>query len=378
MKQIKYITYYDLINSKVKRNYALSSVNKVDYIIDTLVKLGYSVDIISASGVVEAEIKYHKGESITIDSFRTLKLFPSVGGRSLLFRIIRRVLSSVQLFFWLLFNTKKNENVILYHSLGYVNAVYLAKKIKNFKLILEVEEVYQDVRKQALLDGAENRLFSIADKYIFPTILLDEKLNTKKCPSIIIHGTYKLEKFFNARFEDDKIHVVYAGTFDPNKGGVMAAAAAAGFLSDKYHVHIIGFGSEFQIKKLKEMVAEVNLKDKAKLTYDGLLSGEEYTEFLQKCDIGLSTQNPDAKFNDTSFPSKILSYLSNGLCVLSINIKAVVQSNIGSFICYYESQCPESIAKAIEKINIKECKEKSTGIIKELDKRFSNDLASFF
>ena len=37
---------------------------------------------------------------------------------------------------------------------------------------------------------------------------------------------------------------VYAGTYDPRKGGVLAAVAAGQYLDDKYHIHIIGFGDE--------------------------------------------------------------------------------------------------------------------------------------
>ena len=49
-------------------------------------------------------------------------------------------------------------------------------------------------------------------------------------------------------------------------------------------------------------------------------------KFIQKCQIGLCTQNIDAAFNTTSFPSKILSYMSNGLEVVGVNIAAIKNS----------------------------------------------------
>ena len=93
---------------------------------------------------------------------------------------------------------------------------------------------------------------------------------------------------------------------------------------------------------------------KAKITYDGLLSGEEYIKFIQSCDIGLSTQNPNGKYNDTSFPSKILSYMANGLRVVSVRIPVVEESGIGKCVCYYDEQTPENIAKAIKSIDFSE------------------------
>jgi len=83
------------------------------------------------------------------------------------------------------------------------------------------------------------------------------------------------------------------------------------------------------------------------VTYEGVLSGDDYIRFLQRCDIGLSTQNPEAEFNDTSFPSKILSYLSNGLRVVTVKIPVVEMSAIGDLCTYYEKQDPKEIADAI-------------------------------
>ena len=161
-----------------------------------------------------------------------------------------------------------------------------------------------------------------------------------------------MEKPLNIKRVDDKIHVVYAGTFNPTKGGAAAAVAAAEFLSDKYHVHIIGFGSEQEKDSVIKQINETKKRTACEITFDGLKLGEEYTLFLQKCDIGLSLQNPDSVYNETSFPSKVVSYLSNGLRVVSIRIKALETSAVDGIITYYDCQDPKEIAKAIMKIKI--------------------------
>ena len=112
------------------------------------------------------------------------------------------------------------------------------------------------------------------------------------------------------------------------------------------------------------------------LTYDGLLKGEDYIRFIQKCQIGLSTQNPNAAFNATSFPSKILSYMANGLRVVSIRIKAIEESSVGLGISYYEHQTPEEIAKAIMKVDMNNNYE-SRERIKELNESICNQLPIF-
>ena len=193
------------------------------------------------------------------------------------------------------------------------------------------------------------RFFELADAYIFSSTQLEKRINTKQKKYAICLGTYQVEPDRGIRFHDGKIHVVYAGTFDPRKGGAIAAAGE--FLPENYHIHIIGFGSEKDKKYLLNKIEEVSKKSKCTVTYDGLKSGEEYIRFIQSCDIGLSTQNPDAAFNETSFPSKVLSYLANGLRVVSIRIRALEQSAVNDLLFYYDENSPQAIAEAVKRIN---------------------------
>ena len=181
---------------------------------------------------------------------------------------------------------------------------YLKKHKKPF--ILEVEEIYSDVmaKKKKQNREKEDFMFSAASSYIFSTELLNREINSGNKPYVVCNGTYNTtqklveEKIFD---DKDKIHCVYAGTFDPRKGGAAAAVAAAKFLPSDYHIHILGFGNDAETKAMKDLTSEISKKSIATVTYDGLLSGEEYIRFIQSCDIGLSTQNPDAAFNATSF-----------------------------------------------------------------------------
>ena len=251
-----------------------------------------------------------------------------------------------------------------------MRTVYFAKKIKKFKMILEVEEIYNDVRQKSRLSRRmEEKFIASANKYIFPTQLLNKKFNKKNKPYVIIHGTYQVETDRKLSFNDDKIHVVYAGTLDPRKGGAIAAVKSAQWLTEKYHIHILGFGDSVEIEKL---ILDVNSQSKATVTFDGLLSGNEYIEFLQKCHIGMSTQNPDANFNDTSFPSKILSYMANGLRVVTVSIPAIEASDIGNELYYYKNQTPKDIAEAIMNIDFNDGYD-GRSIIRELDIKFTEE-----
>lgn len=369
MKKIFYLGYYNLPDSGT--NFVLAAVNKMNYICEALENNGYNTEIVSASGAVEK--KFCKSKKVKLTDKTTLKLFSSLPRLNRIVSVIDRVILKIKLFLYMIKNTNKYSTVMVYHSLGYMSLVKRLKKLKGFKLIIEAEEIYGDVIGNEKTSQKEYEFFKIADGFIFPTELLSEKVNTEKKPEVIIYGTYHIEKEMPKIFSDGKIHCVYAGTFDPRKGGAIASAESAMFLDENYHVHILGFGNEKEKAEMLNTIDSISKKSKAKITYDGLLSGEEYIKFIQSCDIGLSTQNPNGKYNDTSFPSKILSYMANGLRVVSIRIPAIEKSAVGKFMYYYDEQTPENIAKAIKSIDFSE-EYDSRKAIGVLDKAFICDL----
>lgn len=368
MKKIFYLGYYNLPDSGT--NFVLAAVNKMNYICEAVEKAGYSTEIVSASGAVEK--KFCKSKKVKLTDKTTLKLFSSLPRLNRIVSVIDRVILKTKLFLYMVKNTNKDSIVMAYHSLGYMSLVKRLKKLKGFKLIIEAEEIYGDVIGDEKTSQKEYDFFKIADGFIFPTELLSEKVNTKKKPEVIIYGTYHIEKEMPKLFSDGKIHCVYAGTLDPRKGGA-AAVEAALFLNGDYHIHVLGFGNEKEKAEMLNIIDDISKKTEAKITYDGLLSGDEFTSFIQSCDIGFSTQSPDAAFNSTSFPSKILTYMVNGLRVVSIRIPAIEKSAVGKFMYYYDEQTPENIAKAIKSIDFSEeyDSRKAIGI---LDKAFICDL----
>lgn len=371
MKKIFYMAYYNSTNSSERRNAVLSSVNKMNYICEALENNGYNTEIVSASGATEK--KFCKSKKVKLTDKTTLKLFSSLPRLNRIVSVIDRVILKTKLFLYMIKNTNKDSIVMVYHSLGYMSLVKRLKKLKGFKLIIEAEEIYGDVIGDEKTSQKEYEFFKIADAFIFPTELLSEKVNTEKKPEVIIYGTYHIEKELPKLFSDGKIHCVYAGTLDPRKGGAIASAESALFLNENYHIHILGFGNEKEKAEMLNTIDSISKKSKAKITYDGLLSGEEYIKFIQSCDIGLSTQNPNGKYNDTSFPSKILSYMANGLRVVSVRIPVVEESGIGKCVYYYDEQTPENIAKAIKSIDFSE-EYDSRKTIGVLDKAFLCDL----
>lgn len=367
---IYYLAFYDTVENKAEnRKTVLSATNKLQYIFECMQKLGMQFEVLSASGTNGK--KPIRGKKVTLFDGVTLHLPMSLGNSCMPIRVLGNWLIKIWLFLKLL-RMKKTDTLMVYHSLYYMKTVSLAKKLRKFRLVLEAEEVYGDVAGSTAMSAKEIAFFQTADAYIFPTQLLNEKVNHENKPYVLIHGTYKAEKDRNCKFNDGKIHAVYAGTFDPRKGGGVAAEAAAE-LDSRYHIHIIGFGTKEDTKNLQEKIAEIAKTSVCAISFDGLKSGDEYIRYIQSCDIGFSTQSADADFNETSFPSKVLSYLANGLRVVSVRIPVLEKSAVSDLLYYYDVQTPENIANAVKAVDMHDGYD-SRKVIEKLDRQFQADL----
>lgn len=375
---MKYFGYYADGERAKESNCTLAAVNKMSYIAGVIAVVAEKAEIISRATRKESA---QQDEIVKVNEKQTVQYFANIPHGWKISRVLCRQIDRIRFIVWMLKNIKKNEKVLVYHSLGYMREIDLVHRITKFKLILEVEEIYSDVTGNKYIRKKEVKFLQRADAYIFPTKLLSSEINPQGKPEVIIHGTYQVEsdekyKLFHDNLQSDSdqiIHCVYAGTLDPRKGGALAAATAAEFLPPDYHIHILGFGSEKDIQEMKDLIAKISSKNSAKITYDGVLSGRDYIRFLQSCDIGLSTQDPNAAFNGTSFPSKILSYMANGLRVVSIRIPAIETSAVGDMVFYYDEQTPEEIAKAIMDIDFSDNYD-SREYIRQLSNQFEKDM----
>lgn len=351
MQRIKYFAYYDLIPSADKRNIVLSAVNKIDYVIECINANGIGVDMVSFAGLTGNNWAFSKG-SVIRRGMNTFRNFASVSSPRIFNPFFRWILT-LRFIVYLLFNCRNREKIIVYHSLGYDAIFNFVNRFKHFDIIGEIEEIYQDVANtfSKTMKRNEYRFIDNCSAYIFPSKLLEKKLNKDNKPYVVVHGTYHVAKERCARFDDGRIHVVYAGTFDPNKGGAQMAVEAARFLPDTYHVHIVGWGGEADVANLRSKIDDISRNGEAAVTYDGLLTGKEFEEFLQKCHIGLSTQNPTDVFNDTSFPSKVLTYMGNGLDVVTFKIDVLTTSSLDPFMHYPADYSAQALADTINSIS---------------------------
>lgn len=366
--KIYYLIHFD---NKTNRNVTPSAITKGKYVASALASCSSEVEIVSLAYPTkdsQDEVYYQVSENVICH------LFKGKYSNNRIIRYLNHKLYDKKIRKYLKQNVKKDDIIVVYHSLANMKLVKYIKKNVTDKIVYEVEEIYGDVINDEKTKIKELKAFKNASSYIFSNDYLNTIINTKQLPYVTCYGTYEIPTMYKETFNDNLIHCLYAGTLDCQKQGAAIAINTARYLPNNYIIHILGFGTSQDLSYTKALIDEINKQQGAtKVIYEGVKLNEEYLKFIQKCQIGLSTQNMDASFNDTSFPSKILSYMSNGLEVVSANIEVVKNSKIGQYIHSYEVQDEKEIANVILNINLN-AKSNNVDVVKELDKEFKEDL----
>ena len=374
-KSIFYIGYFDTVGSKYKHVVSPAGSFKMRYVAEAIAACNCHVNILSLARPVYEKTRLVNSEKVDVTFNIHAFFYPFFSVNNLYVRKICSIFQMLYFFVSILLRVRRADTLVVYHSLSYAFLIFLLRKIIGFNLVLEVEEIYQNVKSVFWFNSIlERLLFNSADAYIFPSELLEERINVKKKSFLIIYGSYKESPFLSEKSDDDKVHIIYSGTFDSRKGGAFSAIEAAEYLDQNYHIHITGLGTNEEVNRIQKAVNTVSAHTTCRLSYDGFINDNEFLPYLQQFNIGLCTQNPNDQLSSSCFPSKILLYLSNGLTVLSSKAPAVVKSSIASDLYFYEEQNPKSIAERIKAIPLNV---DNRGVVRKLDSDCKEKMALF-
>jgi len=354
---VHYICYYNVLGSERDILVQPSAVTKINYVKSVLKELGCSVIIYSlAEGSHRDAWTFYKPKRMVVDDCEQV-LFCSTWIRSnLLLKVFSRIWMWIQLLYYLLFKIRKNESIILYHSLAIKPVMVFLKKWLGIKreLIVEVEEIFSAAyRYDSIKIQKEIKYIqAISSKNIVVNDLMMEKCGLHN-DFAVCYGCYKIEKRKEILDTDDgKIHIVYAGVIGEEETDAFLAVKIAAGLPLNYRIHILGYGIDANIKKLEQKIEEVNsLTDSAVVSYDGCLFDDDYIAFLQKCQIGLCTRTLEDEYSDYTFPSKVLVYLSNNVLPICTPIRCIQHSQISNSVVFSKDTSVASIIDSILSIN---------------------------
>lgn len=348
--QIVYVGHYVRPEDVALRASAPSAVAKMNYVIGCLTRVGFEVYVCSMSRAKGP--RFLVGARHVLRPRATLSYFSSPPWSWAPFKFASLHYARLALLLHLLFR-RRAEVILVYHSLDVMGAVRAARRMRRFSLILEIEEVYSDAAEPGGLGHKRKRrrelgFLSSADAYILSTSSIEDRLGLAEGRAIVCNGDYSLarrlglEKFGET---DGLVHLVYAGVIDTVKQGAFLALATARHLPSRFHLHVMGFGSDVDLDLFQR-----RLDDEvpgARVTFHGKLVGFEHDALLQRCDVALAVQVTEGVFNSSSFPSKVLTYLSHGLTVVSVPAPAVVGSEVAECLSFSRDDSPQAIAAAV-------------------------------
>jgi len=284
--------------------------------------------------------------------YGTMKTLFSFGTGGRIGRKLNTILRKLYLFFLFRFKIRARDNVILYHSYAYTRFIGKHCPIKRRHIVLEVEEVYgyNAVEDKPYL-ADEIRSIKRFDRFILVNDYIAPELGIPEEDCVVSYGVVNPDYEKTDRgFDTEHIHVLYAGTIDQKKIGASSAVKSAAFLSDRYVLHVAGFGKEEAQKQLAELIEENNRHEgRCRIIYHGMLKGRELESLFDSCDIGISTNVMRPNFANNTFPSKIMTYMTHGLKVVSGYADAFRDAPISRDWSFFYSHDPMEIAAAIER-----------------------------
>lgn len=143
---VHYLSFNVDENTKDNLIYFPSAQPKIKYIADTIKKTGFKVNIVSSCLIKNNG--FFVVRSYIIDNFESHIYFTSFRTPIKLFNKISTILSWIQLIVYCLFYAKKNDKILIYHSLYYLLPMKIVSKLKKLDFMLDVEDIYSCLSKE--------------------------------------------------------------------------------------------------------------------------------------------------------------------------------------------------------------------------------------
>lgn len=297
------------------------------------------------------------------------KTFDLIGKNKKLFRLRTGFIGNLIDGSKLAFLLKKNgpyEVIFIYHSLLYYFTLILLRLL-GCKIVLQLNEIFyrgrnNSSRKHKII---ESLMLRIPKKFIIATHSLRSFIDKNSEILAVIPGPIYLKNYSKNNTERneenyqqlkiDCIRMVYAGIIDieKNGGAFIAVQLASKLNSKKFAIDIYGFGSENDINALYDLIKKNNTSSFTKVRYCGALHPSQMISRLENYHVGLATQYIGTQFSESSFPSKILTYLSAGLNVVSATSTAIESWEHSDLLLVYKDIDLDDLVEIVSTVKIK-------------------------
>lgn len=226
-------------------------------------------------------------------------------------------------------------------ELIYVLAAWLCRLLYGSRILLDYEDGKHltDRGWARLISGpAEVLGKSLIDGAILAHSALGERL-AKKIPKTTVPGFYKPTAARIPSNRQGLVRFIYAGSLDKPRGIDLLIGALPHLPGQSWQLDITGAGP------LQDSVQQLATTPRfqGKVFFHGVLPAQDHAALLAACHVGLNLQLSSDPISSVTFPSKIFSYFSAGLEVISTKASQV-KTVLSEACIYLEDESPNALA----------------------------------
>lgn len=258
--------------------------------------------------------------------------------------------------FFCIKNIKKERSILMGSILFYtaIPAMLIAK-IFRVKVFVSVPDLPQYTISYTKMQNRVRYIFTkislIFDKfvergfdgYILLTEQMNELVNFKKKPYIIMEGMLQVDETYNNIEKEDSTKVVmYAGTLHEKFGVKKLVDAFKLCNSSDCELWIFGVGD--YLEKLQKDILEYN-----NIKYKGSASRSQIIKFEHRATLLVNPRPSNEDFTKYSFPSKTIEYMASGTPLLTTKLPGIPKEYF-DYVFLFNSEEVEGMAKDIDYI----------------------------
>ena len=317
---------------------------KVGYVADVAKEAGYDVQIFALN---KTRGNGYRKRKVTKQNGIRVKHISSWGSENKLTKILNRLSFYFQIWRYFMWEVKKGDTVLSYHSMRTTPFLAFLKKFRKIPVILEVEEIYA-CSAEGVQPYYQKEIDSIRKyrDFIFVNDYIPKDLGIPEEHWIALYGVYRPVDGEKTEHKGKK--VLYAGAIERLNKGAFTAVEAARYLPADYKMYILGKGEPQDMEALSENIRQVNEACGREVAcYDGFRSGKELDRYMLDCDIGLGAYPIKTAYSNYIFPSKLVSYMCRRLKVVTGRSECYENTPFADQWFFYDANDGASIAKAI-------------------------------
>lgn len=141
------------------------------------------------------------------------------------------------------------------------------------------------------------------------------------------------------------VRFLYSGTLDSPRGVDQLLEAVKPLPAQGWHLDITGHGPFAET--ISRFVSDTRWQ--GKVDFHNSLPADAYERLLADCHVGLNCQRTSDPISGVTFPSKVFTYLSAGLIVISSRASEV-DKICGKACLYFDAETPQSLAAAMNEV----------------------------